>query len=110
MALDGKASQAALADEIRELEARIAPLAERLMQLRRRQAAVSAAQASIERRQREAAQRRERVIQHARRLEGRIVSGAWQQRIAETVGISTRQVRRILKDADINIGRWGSWP
>ncbi|MGM9487771.1 hypothetical protein [Ideonella sp. YS5] len=51
MAVDGEAVAAVLADEIRELEARMVSMAERLQQLRQHQAALVAAKASAEQRQ-----------------------------------------------------------
>ena len=93
--------------EIQALEAELAPLQERLQRLRRLRAAHLAANASTTSRRQAVATRNDEIVAAASLLVGKSLHYAWQQVLANRFGISARQVRRILMDADVSVGRWG---
>lgn len=108
---DELAHAAAREAEIQRLEQQIAPLQARLTELRRQVAARSAGQASARGRRDAAADRDRQIVKAANQvLKKAWVPIDWQRSIAEEFGLSTRQVRRILRAADVNADHRHSRP
>lgn len=103
---------AVLKAEIQGLEATIQPLQEKLTHLRRTLAAVSAGRASAESRRSGAADRNQQIVADALEIMClHYIPIYWQAELSQKHGVSCRQIRRILKAADINVqaARWSPW-
>jgi hypothetical protein len=102
------AAKAAVLDKkIRELEARLGPLRAELNTVRRRIAGAELGRSSVAQRQQAAVERNRLICDEARALNHYrdYVPIFWQQSMAEKYGLSGRQIRRILKAADIKVDR-----
>lgn len=104
-ALSAKAAE--LSARIDELQLAIGPLQRDLLAIRRKIEGSLAGRASVAQRSRAVAERNRLICDEALRLNSRTeyVSFSWLQALAAKHGISSRQVGRILKAADIKIER-----
>ena len=84
--------------EIRELEQAVAPL-------RRRRANILASRESAEVRSRACESRNLQITEEAKSL-GSQLSHQWRHEAARRYNLSTRQINRILRAADISIDTW----
>lgn len=93
-----------IAAEIQELEAEIRPLQWRLRLLRRTLAAVSAGRASAASRRSGKEDRNQQIVADARKIMRlHYIPIDWQAELSQKHCVSCRQIRRILKAADINV-------
>lgn len=98
-----------LDEQIAVLDAQIAELAARRVMLVRTRKAKTAAAASIGVRSASRLDRDRQIVEEARRIaeQGPYERpDGWQKWLAQTYGLSTKQVYRILCNADISLGRW----
>lgn len=106
--LKALAARAAVLDKkIRELEARLGPLRAEFNTVRRQITGAELGRSSVAQRQQAAVKRNRLICDEARALnpDRDYVPICWQQSMAEKHGLSGRQIRRILKAADIKVDR-----
>lgn len=102
------ARAAILGEQIRALEDRLGPLRTELAAVNRKIAGVHLGCNSVAQRRLAVAERDHLICQEARGLSATqaYIPISWQQALAVKHGLSGRQVRRILKAADIEVSRW----
>src|SRR3954468_24520498 len=94
-----------LSAQIAEIEAQIQALVETVAPLRRRRTNILASMHSAEVRSRACHLRNLKIVDEAKAL-GSKLSHQWRDEIAVRHKLSTRQINRILRAADISIDAW----